>query len=253
MKNSARIALVLVTLALFLAAGSAFAAAKYHIGVVTGTVSQSEDDLRGAEQLIKEHGAVKDGGMIQHITYPDDFMSQQETFISSVVSLADDPLMKAIIVNQAIPGTTEAFKRVRAKRPDILLLAGEPHEDPLVIQSGADLAASADFISRGYTIIWAAKQLGAKTFVHISFPRHMSYESLGRRRAIMEQACKDLGLKFAFETAPDPTSDVGIAGAQQFILEKVPQWIQKYSPNGEKVAFFCTNDAHTEPLLKRLL
>jgi ABC-type sugar transport system substrate-binding protein len=250
MKQSVKVALVFVTLALFLVAGSAFAAAKYHIGIVTGTVTQSEDDLRGAEQLIKEHGAVKDGGMFQHLTYPDDFMSQQETFISSVVSLADDPLMKAIIVNQAIPGTTEAFKRVKAKRSDILLLAGEPHEDPLVIQSGADLAASADFVSRGYTIIWAAKKLGAKTFVHISFPRHMSYESLGRRRAIMEQACKDLGLKFAFETAPDPTSDVGTAGAQQFILEKVPQWIQKY---GKDSAFFCTNDAHTEPLLKQLL
>lgn len=250
MKQSSKVAVVFVTLALFLIAGSAFAAAKYHIGIVTGTVTQSEDDLRGAEQLIKEHGAVKDGGMFQHLTYPDDFMSQQETFISSVVSLADDPLMKAIIVNQAIPGTTEAFKRVKAKRSDILLLAGEPHEDPLVIQSGADLAASADFVSRGYTIIWAAKKLGAKTFVHISFPRHMSYESLGRRRAIMEQACKDLGLKFAFETAPDPTSDVGTAGAQQFILEKVPQWIQKY---GKDSAFFCTNDAHTEPLLKQLL
>ncbi len=250
MKKSVRMAVAVVTLALFLIAGSAFAEAKYHIGIITGTVTQSEDDLRGAEQLIKEHGAVKDGGMIQHLTYPDDFMSQQETFISSVVSLADDPLMKAIIVNQAIPGTTEAFKRVRAKRSDILLLAGEPHEDPLVIQSGADLAASADFVSRGYTIIWAAKQLGAKTFVHISFPRHMSYESLGRRRAIMEVACKDLGLKFAFETAPDPTSDVGTAGAQQFILEKVPQWIQKYGKNS---AFFCTNDAHTEPLLKQLL
>ena len=26
--------------------------ASYHIGIVTGTVSQSEDDLRGAEKLI---------------------------------------------------------------------------------------------------------------------------------------------------------------------------------------------------------
>jgi hypothetical protein len=158
--------------------------------------------------------------------------------------------MKAIVVNQAIPGTTEAFKRVKAKRPDILLLAGEAHEDPLVIQSAADLAVSADFVSRGYLIPWAAKQLGAKTFVHISFPRHMSYESLGRRRAIMEEACKDLGLKFYFETAPDPTSDVGMAGAQQFIMEKTPQWIQKY---GKETAFFCTNDGHTEPLLRQLL
>jgi len=251
MKKLAKLTAILLALTFILAGADVFAQtkAKFHIGVVTGTVSQSEDDLRGAERLIKDYGSVKTGGMIQHITYPDDFMSQQETFISSVVALADDPLMKAIVINQAIPGTTEAFKRVKAKRPDILLLAGEPHEDPLVIQSSADLALSADFVSRGYTIIWAAKQLGAKTFVHISFARHMSYESLGRRRAIMEEACKDLGLKWAFETAPDPTSDVGVPGAQQFILEKVPQWIEKY---GKDTAFFCTNDAHTEPLLKQL-
>ena len=224
--------------------------ATFHIGVVTGTVSQSEDDLRGAEELIKRYGKVSEGGMIQHITYPDNFMDQQETTISQVVALADDPLMKAIVMNQSVPGTAEAFKRVRAKRPDILLLAGEPHEDPLVIQGAADLAINSDFISRGYTIIWAAKQLGAKTFVHISFPRHMSYETLGLRRQIMEQACKDLGMTFVFETAPDPTSDVGVAGAQQFILEKVPAWVQKY---GKDTAFFCTNDAHTEPLLKQLL
>ncbi len=243
---------VILVLAFLLAGADVFAQAKakFHIGIATETVSQAEDDLRGAEQLIKEYGSVKDGGMIQHITYPDDFMSQQETFISSIVSFADDPLMKAIIVNNAIPGTAEAFKRVRARRPDILLLAGEPHEDPLVIQEAADLAVSNDFVSRGYTIIWAAKQLGAKNFVHISFPRHMSYETLGRRRAIMEEACKDLGMNFYFETAPDPTSDVGVAGAQQFILEKVPQWVQRY---GKETAFFCTNDAHTEPLLKQLL
>ena len=243
---------VILVLAFLVVGADVFAQAKakFHIGIATETVSQAEDDLRGAEQLIKEYGSVKDGGMIQHITYPDDFMSQQETFISSIVSFADDPLMKAIIVNNAIPGTAEAFKRVRAKRPDILLLAGEPHEDPLVIQQAADLAVSNDFVSRGYTIIWAAKQLGAKNFVHISFPRHMSYETLGRRRAIMEEACKDLGINFYFETAPDPTSDVGVAGAQQFILEKVPQWVQKY---GKDTAFFCTNDAHTEPLLKQLL
>jgi len=66
----------------------------------------------------------------------------------------------------------------------------------------------------------------------------------------MEAACKDLGVKFVFETAPDPTSDVGVPGAQQFILEKVPAWVQKY---GKDTAFFCTNDAHTEPLLKQLL
>ncbi|MGD1817914.1 MAG: DUF3798 domain-containing protein [Pleomorphochaeta sp.] len=225
-------------------------AKEFHIGIVTGTVSQSEDDLRGAERLIQEYGTVEDGGMIQHVTYPDNFMDEAETTISVISGLADDPLMKAVVVNQSIPGTTEAFRRIKEKRPDILCIAGEAHEDPGVIQSAADLAVNNDFVARGYLIIDTAQKLGCDTFVHISFPRHMSYETLSRRAAIMKQTCEDKGMTFVFETAPDPTSDVGVAGAQQYILEKVPAWIEKY---GQNAAFFCTNDAHTEPLLKQLL
>ena len=223
--------------------------AAFHIGIVTGTVSQSEDDLRGAELAIEKYGDVATGGMIQHLTYPDNFMSEMETTIAQIAGLADDPDMKVVIVNQAIPGTAEGFRRIKEKREDILCFAGEAHEDPNVIDSVADLTINADFVSRGYLIIHTAKELGCDTFVHISFPRHMSYETLGRRRLIMEQACKDMGMKFVFETAPDPTSDVGVAGAQQFILEKTPAWVNKY---GKNTAFFCTNDAHTEPLLKQL-
>jgi hypothetical protein len=216
-------------------------------------VAQSEDALRGAEQLIREYGSVARGGMIRHLTFPDDFMSQQETVITNLVSLADDPRMKVVVACESIPGVSEGFRRIRARRPDILLLSGEPHEDPLVIQKAADLVVDADAFSRGYTIPWAAHQMGARTFVHISFPRHMSYENLSRRRAIMEAVCKDLGMRYVFETAPDPTSDVGVAGAQQFILEKAPQWLKKYGPKGEKVCFFSTNDAQTEPLIRQIL
>ncbi|EFC91663.1 hypothetical protein Dpep_1637 [Dethiosulfovibrio peptidovorans DSM 11002] len=243
------ISLLLSVFMVAVLASTAFADAAFHIGICTGTVSQSEDDLRGAEAMIAKYGDVADGGMIKHITYPDNFMQEMETTISQIASFSDDPLMKVVVVNQAIPGTTEAFRRIREKRDDILLFAGEAHEDPGVIESVADLAINADNIARGYLIIAAAQKLGATDFVHISFPRHMSYELLSRRRNIMEAACNDLGIKFHFETAPDPTSDVGVAGAQQFILEKVPAWLDKY---GTKTAFFCTNDAHTEPLLKRI-
>lgn len=232
------------------AAAAKPAAPKYHIGVVTGTVSQSEDDLRGAEVLIKEYCAVKDGGIIQHVTYPDNFMDEAETTISVIAGLADDPLMKAVIVNQAVPGTTEAFRRIKEKRPDILTIAGEAHEDPAVIESASDLVVQNDFVARGYLMVHTAHELGCDTFVHISFPRHLSYETMSRRVAIMRATCEDLGMKFVMETAPDPTSDVGIPGAQQYMLEKVPAWIEKY---GQKAAFFCTNDAETEPLLKQLL
>ncbi len=184
------------------------------------------------------------------MTYPDNFMDEAETTISVISGLADDPKMKAIIVNQAIPGTTEAFRRIKERRPDILTIAGEAHEDPGVIQSAADLAVNNDFVARGYLIIRTAHELGCDTFVHISFPRHLSYETMSRRVAIMRATCEEFGMKFVMETAPDPTSDVGVAGAQQYILEKVPAWIETY---GQNAAFFCTNDAHTEPLLKQLM
>ena len=57
-------------------------------------------------------------------------------------------------------------------------------------------------------------------------------------------------MKFVMESAPDPTTDVGVPGAQAYILEHVPEWVEKYGTNS---AYFCTNDAHTEPLLKQLL
>lgn len=221
--------------------------AQYHIGIVTGTVAQGEDELRGAEAAIAKYGNAANGGMIVHDTFPDNFMQEQETTISKIVAMADDPLMKAIIVNQSVPGTSAAFTQIRAKNPDILLIALTPQEDTVMVEEASDLAVDADNVSRGYRIIAAAKEMGATKFVHVSFPRHMSIELLALRRAIMEEACKDLGLEFITETAPDPMSDVGIPGAQQFIAENIPNWIEKY---GKDTAFFCTNDAHTEPLLR---
>lgn len=244
--------IVAATLFIFLIAsgGIVYADAPYHIGIVTGTVSQGEDELRGAEKLIEDYGDASSGGMIAHVTYPDNFMQEMETVISQIVGLADDPLMKAIVVNQSIPGTTEAFRRVKEKRPDILCFAAEAQEDPGVISSTADLVTSVNDVYRGYLIPVAAKMMGATDFVHISFPRHMSYELLSRRRNIMEAVCKDIGVNFHFETAPDPVSDVGVAGAQQFILEKVPAWLDKYGP---KTAFFNTNVAHVEPLIRQIV
>lgn len=224
--------------------------AKFHIGIITGTVSQSEDDLRGAERLVQEYGDAASGGIFTTLTFPDNFASEQETTISEIVGLADDPLMKAIVMNQAVVGTAEGFKRVREKRPDILLFAAEAAEDPIIISAVADQIVGTDYVGQGYLMVWMAKQMGAKTFVYTSFPRHMSMEVLSRQRYITEQACKDLGLKFVFQTCPDPTSDVGVAGAQQFMLEKTPTWIQEY---GKDTAFHNTNLAEIEPLLKQVI
>ena len=222
------------------------AAGDYHIGIVTGSVSQSEDDRRGAEAFQAMYGEDR----VTLAIYPDNFTEELETTIQTIVNLSDDPEMKAIIVNQAVPGTTEAFRQIKERRPDILCIAGESHEDLPEIGSAADLVCNNDFVARGYLIIRTAHELGCDTFVHISFPRHLSYETMSRRLAIMKAACEEFGMEFVMETAPDPTTDVGVPGAQAYILEHVPEWVEKY---GQNSAYFCTNDAHTEPLLKQLL
>ena len=52
-----------------------------------------------------------------------------------MVSLADDPEMKAIVVAEGIPGTYPAFKAIREKRPDILLFVNNTHEDPVQVST----------------------------------------------------------------------------------------------------------------------
>ena len=95
------------------ASGVTDAGDDYHIGIVTGSVSQSEDDRRGAEAFQEMYGEDR----VKLAIYPDNFTEELETTIQTIVNLSDDPEMKAIIVNQAIPGTTEAFRQIKDKTP----------------------------------------------------------------------------------------------------------------------------------------
>ena len=105
----------------------------YHIGIVTTSVSQSEDNFHGTETVAKKYGLSNEGGKITVVTVPDNFMQEQETTISQMVSLADDPEMKAIVVAEGIPGTYPAFKAIREKRPDILLFVNNTHILPTIV------------------------------------------------------------------------------------------------------------------------
>lgn len=223
--------------------------APFHIGICTGTVSQSEDEPRGAESMLAKYGDSKDGGYVTLKNYPDNYMAEQETTIQQIVSFADDPKMKVVVVNQGPPGTAAAFKQIKEKRPDILCFVANSQEDPNLIEGIADLVVDPDQINRGYLIPLAAQKMGAKKFVHVTFPRHMSIELLSLRKDIMEATCDKIGMEFIMETAPDPMSDIGIPGAQNFILEQMPAWVKQY---GKETAFFATNDSHTEPMLLRV-
>lgn len=244
-KKFIAVLLILVLVFSLSACGQKSEKPEYKIGVVTGTVSQGEEEFRAA-QAVK----AKYGDMIITQTYPDNFMKEQETTISNIMSIASDPDVKAIVIVQGIPGTSAAIDKVRETRPDMLFIVGVPGEDPDMIGSKADIVVQGNELAMGTTVIEQAHRMGAKTFVHYSFPRHMSYQLLAMRRDLMKENCERLGIKFVDATAPDPTGDAGVPGAQQFILEDVPRKIAQY---GKDTALFSTNCAMQEPLIKATL
>ena len=217
----------------------------FKIGIMTGTVSQGEEDFRAGQQVAKRYGA-----RVTHVTYPDNFMNEQETVIAQLSGLAADPATKVIVVAQAIPGSVAAARKIREQRPDILLGFINPHEDPDVVERSCDIVVRADEPSRGVSIIEEATRMGVKHFVHYSFPRHMSQPLMAQRRDIMKQECEKHGIQFHFVTAPDPMGEGGLPAAQQFILEDVPREVQKL---GKQTAFYTTNDGMQEPLIKSIV
>lgn len=234
------VSVLLIAVMLFAVSGMVLAA-DYKIGVVTGTVSQGEDEYRGAENV-----AAKYGDMIKHVIYPDNFMQEQETTISQIVQLASDRDVKAIVVAQAVPGTVAAIRRVKDMRPDIIFVLGTPHEDPALVESVADISLETDQYGRGRTIVQLAHKMGAEKFLHYSFPRHMSMELLATRRDIMKEEAAKLGMEFIEVTAPDPMSDAGIPGTQQFIHEDVPRQVAEHGTN---IALFGTNCGMMDPMI----
>ncbi len=216
---------------------------KGKIAIVTNTLSQNEEEYRSAQEMVAKYGEEK----IVHVLWPDNFMSEQEQMVSIVSKLAADTEIKALIINQAVPGTNAAVDKLLETRDDMFIVYCTPQENPPDVASRADLILQPDELKMGDAIPVQAKKLGAKTFVHYSFPRHMSQVLLSARRELMRNKCKEIGLEFVDATAPDPTGDSGVTGAQNFILEDVPKMVAQY---GKDTAFFSTNCAMQIPLIK---
>ena len=215
------------------------------IGLMVGTVAISEEEYRSAEAWKNKLG--EDKVVIQ--TYPDNFMSEEETTISNMLNLVSDPDIKVVIFVQGVPGASAAIAKAKEVRPDILYINGGPNEDPDVACTAADLCIDYDNYSAGAQMADRAKEMGAETLIYYSFPRHQGYEKVAYCGNQCEARCKELGIEFVRVTMPDPQSDAGTAGTQQFVIEDVPKEIEKY---GEKTAFFDTNTMSTPAVIKAL-
>lgn len=245
-----KVSLLIAVLMAFLAVGcrgntptSADSSDDYKIGIITGTVSQGEEEFQAAQNMVDTYGSDK----IITATYPDNFATETEATIAQVVGLASDPEVKAIVFVQSVPGAAAAIDKVRETREDMLFVNGVIAEDPATIAGKADICMLVDEISMGTSVVEQAVKQGADTFVHISFARHLSYATIAARRELFIETADKLGIEYVEATAPDPTGDAGVSGAQQWIIENVPEYVKQY---GDNTAFFSTNCAMMEPLIR---
>ncbi len=216
----------------------------YKIGIITGTVSQGEEEYQAAQNMKKKYG-----DMIVTATYPDNFSTETEQTIATVTNMAADPKVKAIVFVQAVPGATAAINKVKETRDDILFISGVCAESPSVIGAASDICLLVDEIAMGTTIIDQAVKQGAKTFVHISFERHLGYDTISARQQLFKDRCKEKGVKYVEATAPDPTGDAGVPGAQAWITENIKVLVEEH---GKDTAFFCTNCSMQVPLIQQV-
>ena len=115
----------------------------FKIGVMTGTISQEEEDFGAGELVEREYP-----GRVMHITYPDNFSTEVETIVAQLSGLAADPEVRVIVVGQAVPGSAAAGLKIRATRSDVLIGFVGPHEDPGIVDAACDIAIRPDPIAR---------------------------------------------------------------------------------------------------------
>jgi hypothetical protein len=171
-----------------------------------------------------------------------------EVTIANVQAMADAGA-DAIVFVQAVPGAIAAIQSTRELfGEDIFFFTGVTHEPPAEIAQHADIAIISDDLSMGRVIMEQAYRMGADTFAHISFPRHLGMENISARRALLYETAQELGIEWVELTAPDPMAE-GVAMAQMFILENVPRWVAEH---GQNTAFFSTNCGMQEPLITQI-
>lgn len=237
------IALVLCTALVFSLATAS--AADYKIGFMTGSVSQGEENYRIVEKIHDNNPDV-----VEVMLFPDKAATEQETTISNALSLAADPDVKAIIFSQAVQGTAAACQKIREIRPDILLIAAGYSDDAASTAANCDVFFHTDTAGLGKQMVDAAHEEGVENVVHYSFPRHLAMQVVANRLQVMKDTCAEYGMNLIEATTPDPMSDAGTTGTQQFVLEDVPRIVDAH---GVMTTFFGTNIGQQEPMIKKVV
>jgi predicted small lipoprotein YifL len=226
-------------------------------------------DYYSAFPLVEKYGKEK----ILHVWWPISILSSdmpQDGINSMLLDLGSDSEIKAIIINPSITRISAALEKLREIRKDIYVICVGYNFSSEEYKRGylqtADLVLATDALNMGSAIAEQAKKLGAKTFVHYSYPLPYYEQSAAKKLDLIKAKCAELSIKFVDATVPDLTSDIvakqyipdyEYMGAiayglieREFIFDDVSKMIEKY---GKNTAFFSTGCVMQAPLIEAVL
>jgi hypothetical protein len=244
-----------ISAAVFALAGAACTAPRKAASAGRVVVITPKDDLApgpyaGAEDFVRERAKKGDPGEV-HAILPDGIAPGDKRKGGAETAMADfvakaaaDPAVKAIVVDPALPGCAEGFRRAKAARPELVCVAGDSREDQLALESSADLVVDLDRVYRAYLVPWAAKKMGAKSLVAVySAAEGLDQLAAGyaaREQAIMSAAAGDFGIKYVSIETPPGTDAAAFARAM------TGSWLKD---NGPGAALYCSDPAIATSLL----
>lgn len=222
---------------------SAEAAFPGRIAIVTNSLvygtRENSEGYYAAQKLVERFGEDN----VLHMTWPAIFWEEGEQMVSILLEIAEDPEIRALIINEAVQGTNAAVDALLEVRDDIFIVYGNPAENAADVASRADLVIDMSIFSPHVSpliaeaFVMQAVAMGAKTIVHYSFPRHMDIPMLAGRRDVIRDASAREGIEFVEVDAPDPVAE-GADATQAFIIEDVPRQVEEFGVN---TAFIGTN------------
>lgn len=183
-------------------------------------------------------------GQVEMRFFPWEIMGYPADISRTLADLADDDLIRGLVIGEAPVGSIDGVARLRAKRPDIYVTVIDPHEKMERMAKVATLTLALNHPARGFLYPTLAHRMGARTLVYFSLPRYLSLPGFGQQYRIMTQVTEDLNMIMLSDLGgPDPLDQgYGIINLENYLEKAVRHYLDQYGPN---TAFVATSAAYS--------
>ena len=136
-----------------------------------------------------------------HIAIPEDY---SEIIFANHLELIEREHIKAVILDQSVPGLIELMSQIKGRFPDILTIISTKHDINGVI-GVADMVLSVDVFNMGKKMVEQAQRMGAKAFVYYTYFNRPNIVVFDRElyKNTFKEACLEIGIEYVELEVPD--------------------------------------------------